>query len=612
MKKSLKIILAIIISFISICSIKLGAETSAPSAYAENTSIEAKLLYNPNLITASSTEMFVYDEYASTIKVYNISTKALNENKHIVLNNVLKIEACGNFLFVLSNNDITRINVYDVSSFAFISSVTSENKSILSSCFNFAVYSYSESNIYLMAGAFDNTLIVNKFYIFNFEINLDPTLSSFANTVAEFETNITTQTKISSLKLAPNTTNGYLTLVLSMASKVYYFNFKPAEQAEFQQATNEITLNLTENVLSLNRISEDDKNYLIVSTPSGFYLYEENILGGYTLNFISKTNTTLLTSYGFGDNNYNLFIASPSTKQIFKFSLNNTTPKTLSGETQVENGTMQISAISASNLQFFKVNNSQAILTGSPFSKEPLKKLSLDENIVRVAKVMFGESELIEYYYCMLTTPSGNIYGYVKSSYLTEIEPVINAKTTILINSDSNIYSLPSIFTDTASDIKNTKTTISEITEAAVLSSGVYNYNSISSFYLVKTKDNQIGFVETDREFTASGAKKLIKNNASTIKETIVYDSPEDNAEIIDTLKQGKRVKVEDSQKTNAKFVKITYNDDSGVERTGYVLSENLKTDAWSVLQIIGLVLVALNVIFLVVLLFVKKRLNHD
>ncbi|MBP5621726.1 MAG: hypothetical protein J6X44_06905, partial [Thermoguttaceae bacterium] len=44
-------------------------------------------------------------------------------------------------------------------------------------------------------------------------------------------------------------------------------------------------------------------------------------------------------------------------------------------------------------------------------------------------------------------------------SYLTKLDVANPPKTTILINNESNIYTLPSTFDDDSRDIANTKTT---------------------------------------------------------------------------------------------------------------------------------------------------------
>ena len=622
MKNFLKITLVIIISLIGVFSINLGADISAPSAYAENEISEAKILYNPTLVAANDTLMFVYDEYKGVIKVYNKTTNALSQvvyeednTKYINLENVSKMEVCNNYLFVLSGTETKTISAYYIPSLSTtstsVSSISSIDKGALSKVFDFSAYHYSEDCIYLMAAAFDETEHTNKFYILNFGINIEPTNSAFASTIAEFETNLENQTQISSLLLTPNTTENYLTLVLSMGNKIYYFNFKPAEQAEFSQSTSQI-LNISANVLNLSRISENATTYLVVATQSGFNLYEENILGGYSLNFVSATPYQIGETWGFGTNGANLFASNPADKKIVVFSLTEATPKALNGETLLENGELFTTAILPQNLEFFRVNNSQAALTSSPYSKEALLNLNQNDIVVRVARVHFGNNELLEDYYCLSVGSSQNYYGYVKSSYLTKINATSGPKSKIYVNSGSNIYNLPSAFIDNSGTIQNTKTTTNQIQEVTLLNSGVYGLNLHGSFYLIETKKHTIGFMEADREYVVSGAKRLVKNNASTIKETIVYDSDDGNGEIIDTLSEGARVRIEENQKTNVKYVKITYNDNAGVERTGYVLSENLKTDAWSVLRIIGLVLVGLNVVFLIVLLVVKKRINHD
>ena len=620
MKKTFKIILAIMFSVLSLCAISFGAEKpSAPSAYADEEIIEAKLLYNPTCVTASNNYIFVFDEYENLIKTYTPANNMQNvgyncdENKNISISNVLKMEVCGDYLFVLSGDTTRTISVYDITNLSEnhnpIATKNSQDVSSLDGMFNFTTYLQNENDVYVVASVFvSNT---NKFYVLNFSLSANPV--NFTNSIAEYTPNLNDQTQLTSLALAPNSDDNLLTLLFNMGAKVYNFGFNPTTQGSTSQNTQEIELELTENVLSLNRIKKETTNYMVVSTQSTLKLYTETTDSTYALSSVSDTDTTLSGERYFGNNSADLFVTSTTEKQIIRFSLNNNSPVTFASETLVENGALAITALSAENLEFFRATNASAVVLESPFSQTPLYDLNLNDYVVRVARVNFGNSELLDYYYCLFVGNTSNIYGYVKAEYLTKISASNPPKTTILINADSHIYSLPTTFVDNSGDVCNQiNLTTTQIIPATMLSSGVNNLDTQKPLYLVKTKNNVVGFIRANSEYTPSGSKKLVKNNATAIKETIVYDSDDGNGEIIDTLSEGTRVKINDNQKTNAKYVKITYSDSYGIERTGYVLSENLKTDAWSVLRIIGLVLVGLNVVFLVVLLVVKKRVNHD
>ena len=232
-------------------------------------------------------------------------------------------------------------------------------------------------------------------------------------------------------------------------------------------------------------------------------------------------------------------------------------------------------------------------------------------HVVKIATIKIGSAAFDEFTYCLYTNETGNHYGFIKTATLTPLDASTYSKTVIKVFSNTSIFSLPS----TSLDAVNTKrATFSGVTTLYVATC-VCNDNFIgagSKFLLVETEDGQMGFVDMARIANIIKTKTLITGNAKTRCETRVYSQASTSSEILDVISKDTRVKIEDGQKTNAQFLKVTYNNAEGDLVTGYILTDNLARDTWTVLQVIGLVFVGLNVIFLIVLLLVKKKINHD
>ena len=52
----------------------------------------------------------------------------------------------------------------------------------------------------------------------------------------------------------------------------------------------------------------------------------------------------------------------------------------------------------------------------------------------------------------------------------------------------------------------------------------------------------------------------------------------------------------------------ITFNDEYGNEFTGYILTDSLGSDSWTTMQIIGCILIAINIGLLILILKFKKN----
>ena len=137
----------------------------------------------------------------------------------------------------------------------------------------------------------------------------------------------------------------------------------------------------------------------------------------------------------------------------------------------------------------------------------------------------------------------------------------------------------------------------------------IFDYTAANSQYIkVKVNDLQEGYIETDSLIPASDAKDFVITNAY-IKEdgTNVYLEANTNSPIIDILKSSKRVRINGARNTKTGFTYITFNDEYGNEFSGYIKTDFVKSDGWSTLQIVGCILIAINVGLLILILYFRE-----
>ena len=67
-------------------------------------------------------------------------------------------------------------------------------------------------------------------------------------------------------------------------------------------------------------------------------------------------------------------------------------------------------------------------------------------------------------------------------------------------------------------------------------------------------------------------------------------------------------MRINGARNTKSGFTNITFNDEFGVEYSGYIETDYLKADAWSTLQIVGCILIAINIGLLILILVFRNQ----
>lgn len=571
------------------------------------------LLYSPQYIAANDNYIFVYDSYDSLIKCYQTTSLDLRQDyPTLTASDVVKLHVADDLLFVLKNNPYV-VEVYDANNFSEIAQLNTTNAPTIANANNFAVYKTSENNITVVLTKFDAINLENSIEVFNLQNSAGSWQFSNTSITINASRDLTLKTPISHIEISPSSAENEINLVFSSDNSVYYMAINPTEQALNNYPFTNLELGITEQILDVVRLNYNENSYLVVICQNEIRVYKENFSSNYTADYEFRYTFASSLSHNFTSFGNLIYISDNLNQCVNLLSLTGTDQDytlTFDNQELISNDELSTVDIEPQNFTYYRTVSATNIYQ-TPFSTSPILEISEGEMVCEIKDVKIGENYLEDFVYCIYTSNSQNYYGFIKTTDLLQLEQSSFNLTQVKVYSNTNLYKLPSRLVD---DTNTKLSTFSTVTTLTVISNTVNNNYSAGDdkFILVQTQDGTIGFVESLRTLASSGVQTMVSCNATITHQTNVYLEANDDSAVIDTINEGQRVKIEDGQSTNARYIKITYNNASGEEITGYVLADNVSRDSWSTLQIIGLVFVGLNVIFLIVLLFVKKKINHD
>ncbi len=611
-----------LISLVLLCfslTLSGGANKSAARAVGETgelvSSESLDLIYSPKFVSSNDTCIFIYDDYLGEIRAYSKLTNALRETSNkLALNSVCQIAASGDLLFVLTNAaDDEKLTAFDASTLtqvvSFSSASTTPSNTTLKGALDFKVKAIDAQKKTIVVSKF-NEADGSSFEVLN--VILDGTQWAFSSSRVTIDKShqFDLSEKVQDFALLSSETAGRLNLIATTKTSAYYVEFNPQIQshayssAEILQVKSSVTAG--NEIVGVRGLTQDENTYLAIIGTKKSLLFSGLATAPTLTQEISRETSANIR---LGGSDTDAFLADAGNQQVIEVKLTNAATS-LEFVTRIKNDELTKTNLSITDLGYFKAENGTLMFV-SPFVREPDVTVPAGAHVVKIATIKIGSAAFDEFTYCLYTNETGNHFGFIKTATLTPLDASTYSKTVIKVFSNTSIFSLPS----TSFDAVNTKrATFSGVTTLYVVTC-VCNDNFIgagSKFLLVKTEDGQMGFVDMARIANIIKTKTLITGNAKTRCETRVYSQASTSSEILDVISKDTRVKIEDGQKTNAQFLKVTYNNAEGDLVTGYILTDDLVRDTWTILQVIGLVFVGLNVIFLIVLLLVKKKINHD
>lgn len=611
-----------LISLVLLCfslTLSGGANKSAARAVGETgelvSSESLDLIYSPKFVSSNDTCIFIYDDYLGEIRAYSKLTNALRERSNkLALNSVCQIAASGDLLFVLTNAaDDEKLTAFDASTLtqvaSFSSASTTPSNTTLKGALDFKVKEIDAQKKTIVVSKF-NEADGSSFEVLN--VILDGTQWAFSSSRVTIDKShqFDLSEKVQDFALLSSETAGRLNLIAATKTSAYYVEFNPQIQshayssAEILQVKSSVTAG--NEIVGVRGLTQDENTYLAIIGTKKSLLFSGLATAPTLTQEISRETSANIR---LGGSDTDAFLVDAGNQQVIEVKLTNAATS-LEFVTRIKNDELTKTNLSITDLGYFKAENGTLMFV-SPFVREPDVTVPAGAHVVKIATIKIGSAAFDEFTYCLYTNETGNHFGFIKTATLTPLDASTYSKTVIKVFSNTSIFSLPS----TSLDAVNTKrATFSGVTTLYVVTC-VCNDNFIgagSKFLLVKTEDGQMGFVDMARIANIIKTKTLITGNAKTRCETRVYSQASTSSEILDVISKDTRVKIEDGQKTNAQFLKVTYNNAEGDLVTGYILTDDLARDTWTILQVIGLVFVGLNVIFLIVLLLVKKKINHD
>lgn len=314
-------------------------------------------------------------------------------------------------------------------------------------------------------------------------------------------------------------------------------------------------------------------------------------------------------------------------QRLYYISISIDSPNYITDTKYADNPDCEISYFEEDKF-LYKTTNSETKLLQKPWDTDEILTIDSNVDIIQIGTVSIKNVsrsrsliKVLDYDYCLYTFNGKNYLGYIKNSDLVKKEEInledSSYSKIIKVWPETSIYSLPTnvtgsyITSDLVSEVLGVVQDNSRV-EILDLISG-YECNG-KKFIKVLVNNSITGYIDTNRIYAPKDRVDYIVTNATIqSNNTKVYMSANKSSAVIYELSKGKEVRIDGTRDTKSGFTKITFNDEYGNEFTGYVASDYIKANAWSTMQIIGSILIAINIGLLILILNYKnKHINKD
>ena len=604
--KKLTILVLTLVFSIMALSLSLRANLFCPETYAEGESVinKSELLFRPTFTSKTDSNLIVFDEYDGTIKVFD---STYNNQCEIELNNCISLMAENGLIFTLTSDPA--IKVFSANDGSLVASILNENKedNELIGAKRLTLYKASDSKIYCLVQKYKDN--VNTFELYSL-VYQDNNWQFSESRLSLDSSRIAIPGEVNAILITEAYDDEYKNIVVCYDNNLSYFVIRPeAVTSTSYELINLYASATTTKLDNLVQFTKNDNTYFGVVSNKKITLLLRSItptlsVGNVLLN--ASTEADLDSKFcGFGDN---IYYSIPSQSKVTKLTYNGST---FDDESVISNGSIELNDLAAKDFNYFVTTGETKILI-TPFGNESEFVMPEGAHFCQTKTIKVNSLSLEGFVYGVYVTATTNYYGYVDTSNLSNLNNSTYTLTNVYAYANTQMFKLPSRITDnTANSILQTFSTLTKLTVVESKCNNNFN-SSVNSFCLVKTENNEYGFVLTARIQAMAKSQAVVENNATVNKETNVYLDDDLDSMVIDVLNNKTRVHVIGKTNKTTNLIKVEYVNDSGDLITGYILSTNINTDGWSVLQIVGLILISFNVVFLLVLFFVKKRINHD
>ena len=383
------------------------------------------------------------------------------------------------------------------------------------------------------------------------------------------------------------------------------------------------------NITDVGLMKIDSKDYLAISFPLAA---PNEVINLYSFAFDSGTETIsysaqfscLNSRFTLFNNDYYSYVDIENQKLFFtKISSETTLEGTNFSETttEVDNPNYNISYLSVDEF-IYKSANKLTELYEDPWGANSAIIVGENVDVIKIGSAVLENNTIIQDYdYCLFTNNNYNYCGFIRSEDLKEKTQIsvseAGFKARVSVWPNAVLYSLPTtvirgqIGTDGCPLLSKRLLQIEDNSELEVLNV-LCGYSANGTKMLkVRVNGKDVGYIEERCVRTPANVVDFVITNATIKKDnTTVYLSASTDATALTfKLNKGKNIRINGKRDTKTGFTSITFNDEYGNEFTGYIETDYLKADAWSTLQIVGCVLIAINIGLLILILLYKK--NH-
>lgn len=626
------------IAVIGLTNLTFGDKTGTFITYADPSPTPTSVityLKSPTLITTDGTDLFVYDQHTKIISKIDATTKRTVATTS-VQKDIVQLRSLSSTLFALAKNgersEIFQLQVQDTT----INYTKIQTKMPNPTRFDIAKNG-SDYYLYLMDGT--NAINVETLIANTTETESQQTFASNQYT-SEFTEGVsvtnmlvsgsdiflsytkaqekTVTTRTIKLQFSPSGTSGYYKTETDTNGTVFYTDETEILSDETQtvrKIKNEIIANsqdLAGSVTLLNNANEIITN-ATNSNPS--LRVKKDIYEAVKSNNAIQYEKIELSSLTFL--NDKIYFTDPANQVLFVYGKSDSNPAQYVAGVFLANTSPTPNITPATEHKYLEVNTGTASLYTSPFAIVPLFEVSAGTRLVAIAD---DEPEFAGYYYCLYTKDNTNQYLYLKKdSSIRELPKTTPAYTMgkVIGSNQTPVFRLPSSITDEKNTILENLQTNTEVTQIVLQ---IVKNSKDESFYCVRTPSGNTGYIRYTQMSSANSqiATKKVKCNGRTKRDTTMYLSPSSDAQTtysdeqiaeFETLDIAKntRLKLLEEISAGNEFTKAIYQDDDGKQFLGYVKTEDVKADKLTPLQIIGIILVAINIVLLIVIIIFRK-----
>lgn len=587
-----------------------AVNSSTPISMAESSQSQTtpiSYLTAPKLIETDGRNLFLYDSYTKLLSVIDpiTKTKTLSTQEE---KEVLEMHYSGKNLYALIEND-NQTSIYKVvfnantisyskitTSLENIKHFSAKSEEVSEDTTQDYLYLYSLDGMKIECVQPDNTTTVSRSILPTvYDKNSIENLFIIGNDIYCAHTSTIDQTSGSTI----------LKLVLDNISNDYIKSSN--DVVGFKENTNYLDSCIynAETLTTATALTSDGKITIIDGTSP---VKTQNLL---TLLPTEYQNVNIkFSSIAQIDNK--IYLTEPTLQVIFE--LNTTTDEL---KVFMSNTTPTPTILSVTDHIYIELTGTGELFA-SPFAIVPTVVAKSGTSLVVLQNT---DPAFEDFYYCLYTERNQNYYLYLKKStpHTTLPKTVVNTPAKVLGSSSTPIFSLPTTTTDQNNTIIESLKNDDNITQTLVQ---VVKNSHGESFYVVSTPSGNTGYIrytQTTSAFSQIATAK-IKCDGRTKRDTILYLAPSTDTEISYTdeeiaefeqlqVDNNTRIKLLESINAGNTYTRVTYQPDSGEIYTGYIKTADIKSDALTPLQIIGIILVIVNIILLIIIVVFRKSL---